>query len=426
MSDSKTISWFNRFYRVMIPSGLALFLITSYLNLTGSLQPNLDPNYPTGQLFLFRLAGAFIFGPISIGLGWLISLRFRDNLIGPVLIHWGCATSPNLGQSVLSPFWYALSLYYSTVVVLSGMVLMLASFPTGRGVTPFWDRVMKGLVLGLMGYFILFNLTLSFPVTYGSSVPTPSPLAIEALTPYFDTEAMNRLTAIVLSIFFFIGSSLTIYRYRITHSAERKQMRWLLGVVIYFAVFIHITTFLQGLAGPFRNLVDMSSLISFFNVPSLGISLVSLMFPAVVAISILRYRLFDIDLIIRRTLQYSVLSGLLGLTYFGLVIVLQNLTSAVGGQQSEFVTVLSTLAIAALFFPLRNRVQEFIDKRFFRKKYDAQKVLAEFAATCRDETDLDKLVVRLAEVIDETLQPEKVSVWIKPTASGERTSKTTQ
>jgi hypothetical protein len=133
--------------------------------------------------------------------------------------------------------------------------------------------------------------------------------------------------------------------------------------------------------------------------------------PVTIGISILRYRLFDIDLLIRRTLQYSLLSGLLALTYFGSITVLQRLFFA--NQQSEISIVLSTLAIAALFFPLRNRVQEFIDKRFYRKKYDAQKVLAEFAATCRDETDLDKLTARLAEVIDETLQPEKVSVWIK-------------
>jgi hypothetical protein len=97
----------------------------------------------------------------------------------------------------------------------------------------------------------------------------------------------------------------------------------------------------------------------------------------------------DIDLIIRRTLQYSLLSGLLALTYFGLVVVLQGVFTAVTGQSSPVVLVLSTLAIAALFFPLRKRVQDFIDKRFFRQKYDAAKTLADFAATARDETDLD-------------------------------------
>jgi hypothetical protein len=150
----------------------------------------------------------------------------------------------------------------------------------------------------------------------------------------------------------------------------------------------------------------------------LGILWPTILMPVCLAVAILRYRLFDIDIIVRRTLQYSVLSGLLGFTYFGLITILQGVFRSVSGQQSEISIVLSTLAIAALFFPLRNRVQEFIDKRFYRKKYDAQKVLAEFAATCRDETDLDKLTARLAEVIDETLQPEKVSLWIKPVADG--------
>jgi hypothetical protein len=135
--------------------------------------------------------------------------------------------------------------------------------------------------------------------------------------------------------------------------------------------------------------------------------------PIALAISILRYRLWDIDILIRKTLVYSVLTGLLALTYFGSVVILQGLFTAVTGQQSAVVVVLSTLAIAALFNPLRNRVQDFIDRRFYRKKYDAAKVIAEFAATCRDETDLDKLTARLVEVVDETMQPESVGLWLK-------------
>ena len=123
--------------------------------------------------------------------------------------------------------------------------------------------------------------------------------------------------------------------------------------------------------------------------------------------------MFDIDILIRRTLQYSVISGLLALVYFGLVVVLQNLFTAVSGQQSAVAIVLSTLGIAALFNPVRRRVQDFIDRRFYRKKYDAAKVIAEFAGACRDETDLDKLTARLVEVVDETMQPESVSLWLK-------------
>jgi len=394
---TKQSSLFNYFYRVMIPSGLALFLITSYINLTGPLQPYLDPSYPTGQPLLFRLGGAFLFGPISIGLGWMITRKFKDNLIGPVLIHWGCATSPNLGQSILPLMWYALSLYYSMVVVLPGMVLMLASFPSGRGVTPFWDRVMKGLVLGLMGYFFLFNLTASLPVAYGSSIP--SPLSIEELMPLHD--ALDKGTLMVLSTLFLMGSSLTIYRYWITHEAERKQMRWLLGIVVFFAVYVPISSSLQRMAGPLEGVVNALSLVSLFNVPSLGISL-----------AILQHHLWDIDVIIRRTLQYSVVTGLLALIYFGLVVVFQTLFSTISNQQSEIFIVISTLSIAALFNPLRLRVQDFIDRRFYRKKYDAEQALARFAAVARDEVDMDKLAAALIGVVEETMQPERVSLWL--------------
>jgi len=232
-------------------------------------------------------------------------------------------------------------------------------------------------------------------------------------TPYYAS------TAAALTILWAVLSAYAMsYRYfRVSNAVERQQIKWvLLGIAATFIVGIYYSTFtaLYPTSQPSVERV-------------IGLMINGLLYPVCYGffafsfiVAILRYRLWDIDLIIRRTLQYSVLSGLLGLTYFGLVIILQNLLSVVNSQPSEFVTVLSTLAIAALFFPLRNRVQEFIDKRFYRKKYDAQKVIADFAATCRDETDLDKLVARLEEVIDETLQPEKVSVWIKDNSALKR------
>ena len=135
--------------------------------------------------------------------------------------------------------------------------------------------------------------------------------------------------------------------------------------------------------------------------------------PAAIAIAILRYRLWDIDLIIRRTIQYGLLSGILALVYFGSVVLGQRLAGATGEPDSTLVLVVSTLLIAALFNPLRGRVQEFIDRRFFRRKYDAAQTLASFTLTARDETRLEALAPALLAAVQDSLQPEQAWLWLK-------------
>jgi hypothetical protein len=130
------------------------------------------------------------------------------------------------------------------------------------------------------------------------------------------------------------------------------------------------------------------------------------------AVAILRYRLYDIDLVIRRTLVYSLLTVLLALVYFGSVTVFQGIFTALGGSQSTAATVISTLAIAALFTPLRRRLQDFIDRRFYRSKYDAEKALADFATAARSESEIEPLTTRLVGVVQESMQPESLRLWL--------------
>jgi hypothetical protein len=139
-----------------------------------------------------------------------------------------------------------------------------------------------------------------------------------------------------------------------------------------------------------------------------------LLAPLGIGFAVLRYRLWDIDIIIRKTVQYGVLTGLLGLIYYGSILLLQGLFTRVTGEESAVALVLSTLLIAALFTPSRRRIQEFIDGRFFRKKYNAQQVLDDFARTAQDEVDMEALQAELLRVVQETMQPESLAVWIKP------------
>ncbi len=207
-----------------------------------------------------------------------------------------------------------------------------------------------------------------------------------------------------MAISVFITLALLVYSAFTVHDAAgRAQLRWGLGGVIaglgYFFL-AYIPVFLP-VPAPLENFLNATTGFSF---GIMGISL---------GIAVMRYRLFDIDVIIRRTTSYAILTALLALTYFGSVVVLQRLLSPITGESTAAV-VLSTLLIAALFLPLRRRVQATIDRRFFRKKYDAEQVLARFAATARDETDLDALTAELLRVIQETMEPESVSLWLRP------------
>jgi len=216
-----------------------------------------------------------------------------------------------------------------------------------------------------------------------------------------------------------VASALSlVLRYRRSGSEEREQIKWiafagsfvgLMSLVTVLSTLIFEPLFLgaTGTQPLWLGILQDVELLSFTGIP------------VAVGFAVLKYRLYDIDLLINRALVYGSLSATLALVYFGGIVVLQRLFVVLTGQQSTLAVVASTLLIAALFSPLRRRIQRFIDRRFYRKKYDARKTLEAFSTKLREGTDLDALSNDLVGVVRETMQPAHVSLWLRPDSSSE-------
>jgi hypothetical protein len=203
----------------------------------------------------------------------------------------------------------------------------------------------------------------------------------------------------------FVGAASVLVGRRNARGIERQQIKWLLyaSAIFFVGNFLKNTIF-SPLGG-----VSWGLWVGY-----LLVALGGLGGPIAIGIAILRYRLYEIDTLINRTLVYGSLTVALVALYFGGIVVLQRLFVLLTGQQSTLAVVASTLLIAALFNPLRRRIQSFIDRRFYRRKYDARKTLEAFSAKLRDETDLQTLNNDLVDVVRETMQPAHVSLWVRP------------
>ena len=285
----------------------------------------------------------------------------------------------------------------------AGSVVLFAFllFPDGRLPSPRW-RVVAGLyvLVSCLGVvpFALAPGPLVESEALGGLPPVANPFGMEAVA-----GLSGPIGAFSLPVAVFTGLSpfaALFVRYRRAEEEEaRQQIKWVAYAVALLAGVITAVSIWPPLDGTLAGLVLF--LVGFLSIP------------AAIGIAILRYRLFDIDLFINRTLVYGSLTATLVLVYVGSVAGLQRLLSPVIGEGNDLAVVASTLLIAALFGPLRRRVQDFIDRRFYRKRYDAKRVMADFSARLRDETDLKALGDDLTSVVGEALQPAHVSVWLR-------------
>ena len=283
---------------------------------------------------------------------------------------------------------------------LPGVMLLLCFlplyFPDGRLVSPRWRWVVRLALLFSVTGAVLAALSPGEIQNEG----IVNPLGLEALQPVSDLLG-TAFFALYFTLLFASAASVVV-RFRRSGSVERQQIKWLAFAALAIPVWFLTNAPVQAVAPNLFLVVD--SLV------------VSALIPLAAGIAILRYRLYDIDVVINRALVYGSLTVTLALMYVGGVATTQAIFRALTGQeqQSQFAVVVSTLVIAALFNPLRRRIQGFIDLRFYRRKYDARKTLEAFSAKLRDETDLEALNTELVGVVRETIQPAHASLWLRP------------
>jgi hypothetical protein len=321
---------------------------------------------------------------------WMVFLVSATLLAYPIAI---LPLSTVLGE--VSQGWYFLILVLRALGYTAlGLTFFL--FPNGRFVPP----QARWILILWIGYPLLWFF---FPQT----VPPAG------FTEINTNSGGLRLLGVLL---IYGGGVLSqFYRYlRLSTPLERQQTKWVVyGLVISALIPLVLTASLVLIPALQQAGVAFTAYLLFaILLTILGFSA----FPLSLAIAISRGRLWDIDVLIRRTLVYGGLTITLGLLYFSLVTLLQNLFSAVSGQRSTVAIVVSTLVIAALFSPLRRRIQDSIDRRFYRSKYNAEKALEGFFASVRDEVGLDQISAGLLLVVQETMQPASISLWLRETA----------
>jgi hypothetical protein len=345
----------------------------------GALVASRRPENPIGWLFC---GGAFIwgFGELTLEYGVYALVTAPGVLPAGIWAAWFGTWARGIG-------WFFI------------VVFLLLLFPTGRLPSPRWRLVLWAAV-GYVGFFTLVNWL--SPVSQDfrlSSVHNPLG---------FDLEIMNLLGGVLyltLPLLLVACGAAVIVRFRRSRGDERQQIKW-----FAYAVAVMVALFTLGHSLGLTQIVSVAPLV--FAIPLTGL-------PITAGIAILKYRLYDIDLVINRTLVYGSLTATLALVYIGSVVGLQGVFRVLTGQESTLAVVASTLAIAALFNPLRHRIQSLIDRRFYRSKYDAAKALETFSVKLRDGTDLETLNREMVAVVRETMQPAHISLWLRPLADAD-------
>jgi hypothetical protein len=355
---------------------LFIWAITLVFSAVGALIASRHPGNAIGWLFLGAGVAAGVAAVAGSYADYWVEAR-----VGPALLG---KTAALYGDLSWIPW----------ILVPSTFLLLL--FPDGRLLSRRWRPVAWCAAAAIGGGFVAGVLHA------GHMEDRPqltNPYGVKS--PLVD--ALQGLSWLLLVIAIVGSVTSLILRFRRAHGEQRQQMKWLAFAGAVAGTFVIVFTVLYDVVGE--------------DVANAAIMLGVLSLPLAAGVAILRYRLYDIDVVINRTLVYGALTATLAAAYLGCVLLLQLLLGGITGDSSLAVAV-STLAVAALFRPARARIQDVVDRRFYRRKYDAAQTLERFGSQLRDEVDLGALRAELRSVVVETMQPAHVSVWLRPPAAG--------
>jgi uncharacterized membrane protein YhdT len=402
--SARTATWLAWSLCALSLALTALSLLLLALNLS-------HPHVYIYDPWLDNMLTAISYAPV----GALIASRHPENLVGWLLCLYGLvisishfaaqyATYALLAQPDSLPAGEAMVWILSWVLpIINGLtVFYILLFPTGRLPSRRW-RWLGWLTVAFVVVGVILA-AFSSGALLGILGPIQNPLGIEGFSNIYYKAILFIMTPLLTA-----AAALAVFiRLRRAIGVERQQVKWFAYAA---AAYVSASTLAYGIPGvidtpPWFERVGFALNIAF--IPAI---------PIAIGIAILRYRLYDIDILINRTLVYGSLTAMLVALYFVGIVVLQRFFVLLTGQQSTLAVVASTLLIAALFSPMRRRIQSFIDRGFYRRKYDAARTLEVFSAKLRDETDLDALSDDLVGVVRETMQPAHVSLWLRPEAS---------
>ena len=380
-------------------SMLAVFVVSLLVGLilavaNGSFQQN-----PTNQVMLFVGFGAFMgVGALIVAhrpgnaIGWIFSaialLAFTGQLASEYAAY-AYLTRPGSLPGAILAAWYGSWSWF--VVVALALIFTPLLFPTGRLLSPRWRPVAWLAGAATAALTVLGALRADLEVAPDHAVANPIGVAAVE-NPEVSTVGDGLLILLVLLIAVAFVS--LVIRFRRSRGAERQQLKWF----TYAGALLPLALLGDSLPAPVGDLI-------------FGVVIVFL--PVAAGIAILRYRLYDIDRLINRTLVYGLLTALLGITYGGVVLVLGQLFGGVAEDPPTRAVAGATLTVAALFQPARRRIQAVVDRRFNRRKFDAARTAEAFSVRLRDEVDLDALTAELLAVVDRTIQPTRSSLWLR-------------